>query len=714
MVIFSFAAFCSISCKGTAGLAPGEPSVNGILSAPPISGPPVVDAAGNLLTGEYTFEQAVAPSEPIPAALSGLPALDGLRVRAYSDGADIEFDRVTGARDYRVYVLPSDAQIRQSSSGTITLQNAVYRCAGQRPGVGISTPDVPGSTVYNNTFSSMVAGSWEGQGYNRLDAEKLLGYVYKVPASDRVPVYAVGDPFEGYGCYAGVAEETRTRLYTVSLAERTAKIAAGWRDDGIVFYIPSQASAKTQRLLGADGYSWQSDPVARVVYVEGSPEAVAHGPYTGAARDSGGQPMFDVLRSAEAETYPLYRVHYSGCFSRSPDVLAVGEADFAYLRYQGSPAVNALHWAGLTGPATLVVEALDQGCPFQGALSPDAVPARDWWQRWFTLGELKNQSLTGEVFLNGQAEPSSSPKATARSFIRVTPKTLPAMDFFVDFNPQSAPEVFTAATRCGGWEHSCFDSQHFAVDFYATEGDRHSIGVVNGELLTRLADVAADVNGKVRITSKTNAQMMDNKFLHVSMDVDAASSGRRYPQILLSDRPIPVQESLEQGSTILLETRGTWETNFEIQLCDHVIWDVNHQCPTFNLTQGTPVMPGGKKGLRPYHALSDNFGKDRTYRFDGYVSSKRAYIFVNGSPYGCGVFPAGATTPKGPVTVTWGNVLYHSGVDDWYYTGYLSDQSGKTSEKIETLRHYDNLGFSSGVDLPPWDEQRFPCETTMN
>ena len=316
--------------------------------------------------------------------------------------------------------------------------------------------------------------------------------------------------------------------------------------------------------------------------------------------------------------------------------------------------------------------------------------------------------------MNGQDEPSSVPNAAARSFIRVTPKSLPAMDFFADFNPQSATEVFTASTRCRGYARSCFDSQHFAVDFYSTEGDRHSIGVVNGELLMRLADVAADVNGKVRITSKSNAQRMEDKFLHVSMDVDTASSGQRYPQILVSDRPIPVRNSLEQGSTLLLETRGIWETNFDIQLCDHVIWDVTHQCPTFNLTQGIPVMPGGKTGLRPYHALSDHFGKDRTYRFDGYVSSKRAYIFINGSPYGCGVFPAGATTPKGPVTVTWGNVLYPSGVDDWYYTGYLSDQSAKTSEEIETLRHYDNLGFSSGVSLPPWDEQRFPCETTMN
>ena len=286
------------------------------------------------------------------------------------------------------------------------------------------------------------------------------------------------------------------------------------------------------------------------------------------------------------------------------------------------------------------------------------------------------------------------------------------MDFFADFNANSTTENFSASNRCPGWGRACYDSQNFAVDFYAVEGDRHTIGVLNGELLVRLADVGADVNGKVRITSKTPGQLSDDKFLHVTMDVDAYTTGRRYPQIIVSDRQIPVQDAFDQGSTIIIQTRGNWPASAEIQLCDHRIWDVNHQCPSFDLSAKPAALPGAPSGIRPYHMISDSVGQDRTFRFDAYVSSKRTYVYVNGSPYGCAIFPVGSVTPSGSVTTTWGHVLYHSGVDWWPHTGYIAD-GGATSEKIESLRHYSDLGFTSGTDLPPWDHQRLPCETTM-
>lgn len=70
------------------------------------------------------------------------------------------------------------------------------------------------------------------------------------------------------------------------------------------------------------------------------------------------------LKASEVGAYPLYRVSYpDGCFDR-PEVLTVGQADFEVARHEGTPSVNAFHWSGITGPTTLVVEALDQGCPF--------------------------------------------------------------------------------------------------------------------------------------------------------------------------------------------------------------------------------------------------------------------------------------------------------------------------------------------------------------
>jgi hypothetical protein len=33
----------------------------------------------------------------------------------------------------------------------------------------------------------------------------------------------------------------------------------------------------------------------------------------------------------------------------------------------------------------------------------------------------------------------------------------------------------------------------------------------------------------------------------------------------------------------------------------------------------------------------------------------------------------------------------------------------KEHMQVEQRRHFDNLGFSSGVAAPTWDEKRFPC-----
>jgi hypothetical protein len=76
-------------------------------------------------------------------------------------------------------------------------------------------------------------------------------------------------------------------------------------------------------------------------------------------------------------------------------------------------------------------------------------------------------------------------------------------------------------------------------------------------------------------------------------------------------------------------------------------------------------------------------------------------LFLDGAPYGCADLPGGAA-PSGSVTVTWGDALYHSGVDHTFafHTAHMM---------IEQSRHYDNLGFSSGVSAPTWDETRLPC-----
>ena len=102
-------------------------------------------------------------------------------------------------------------------------------------------------------------------------------------------------------------------------------------------------------------------------------------------------------------------------------------------------------------------------------------------------------------------------------------------------------------------------------------------------------------------------------------------------------------------------------------------------------------------------------GADRMTRFDVYVSSSRAYFFLDGAPAGCTLFPQGFSL-AGPVTYTVGDVLYHEGAADELVCAYQKPFPFLHEHQCtETKRHFDDLGFKSGVSAPAWNEATFPC-----
>ena len=58
-------------------------------------------------------------------------------------------------------------------------------------------------------------------------------------------------------------------------------------------------------------------------------------------------------------------------------------------------------------------------------------------------------------------------------------------------------------------------------------------------------------------------------------------------------------------------------------------------------------------------------------------------------------------------------MLYHSGADvvgadiGWMYEFHVRHLA------TETRHHYDNIGFSSGVAAPEWNEKILPCQKTL-
>ena len=668
---------------------------------------------------------ATASTPPVTTTpITNLPAvtaLSNVQVAVNGSSATITFDSVDNALDYRVYALPSNNNIQLGSDGSVIIPNAIYRCSGtyQTP-----APRIEDATTQDNGITTRVTSAVNG--YTRTLAEATLGYVYTTAdaATDLTPVYAVGNPdVRSDDDYFYRYQASREKKYTTSATEYATLVTSGWRDDGIVFYVPKTASAATKPVLANSNLE---DPLyGSRYYLNQGAELNSRSSSLGFAT------AFNVLATAAPGSRPLMRVFYQPAGGRSHDELAVGQADFTRTRYQGlNNPVTTLHYSGITSTTTLVVEALDRGCPFQGNISSQSLAAQTFsfgtysitHQPWYTIADLQRTVDTGEVYINGQYDGVvGRPKAIARAYVSVAPKVRQQMDWMS--TAASFAESFTPIA-CGAPDGNCFQmfrlqSSTYDVSFLSAETNHWQVGNVLGELLINYADWAADTNGKVRVTVKNQkATIASNSYVHATMEVNSVSSARRYPQMILSDQNIPVQFNLINGRSLILQTFGDFPSRVDLEICDHVTWEVNLQCPRF-IFRHKYDSSGVISEINPIPE-ADQFlaAVDASTKFDLFTSNSRAYIFVNDKPYACanlasstGVSPA-PVPPTGPVTVTFGDTLYHSSADDNFNVkmpgGFITRHHGTS-----TSRHFDNLGFSSGVAAPSWDEAKLPCSSTM-
>jgi hypothetical protein len=661
------------------------------------------------------------------------------------DSVSITFDPVDGALDYRVYVLPDDSDIDVGADGGVVVQNGTYRCAGNRESPSPMIDNGP--SIASDGVRTLVDNQMVG-GYTRTLADATIGYVYTQPGPGLEPVYVLGesDPNADTTCFFARWEASRTKLYTTSSTVRAQGLAALDRDDGIAFYVPSSASSATAQVYIDE--SQVGTPDRDRFYFPDGPEAAAHPNKT---------PAFFVMTTQVSGTVPLMRVYYSNSCGWSHDELAVGQERFNRIYHQGDRLPWwSLLWTGINAPTTLVVEALDSVCPYQGLQAPTSLPSVTalfgseplLHQPFVTVDDMRDASPNGEVFLNGQngpawrwsgnagdagmAEDAASPaaiaantgatlprpNAIARAFLRVAPLPHPPMDFLKTFHEGDTPETFTDVP-CGVSGGNCFatwrqqsasfDQMFLEIEHATPDGSQglYSFGPTLGEWLVTYGDIGADTNGKYRLTANPMANLDTSTFLHVTMEVDAYTTSRRYPQILISDQPAPVQYNLASGHTLVIETFGeatptaVWPIDYQLEICSLRTWDVNNQCPKYDLYHLMNAS-GMIQNLAPNDEVGEHASTDHRILFDVYASTSLVYLFLDGAPYGCAQLPATGAPGAGPVSVTWGDVLYHSAVDIVY--AYHQEHL-----QIETRRHFDNLGFSSGVPAPAWDDTRFPC-----
>jgi hypothetical protein len=681
-------------------------------------------------------------STPPSTALPSLPALTNVFGLEREDSVGIDFDPVDGAVDYRVYPLPNDSDVTANADRSVTIKNAVYRCAGIR-----QTFDMP------NNIGNDVQHPDAGQVYAfgqyawtaKVPTTPTVGYVYVSSASDRQPVYAVGvHPASNESGW----RESRPKIYTTSATTRQTLISQGGRDDGIVFYVPAASGSSTTTIY----HSEKATPIQGANWTQYGEYYFTSADMASHASDTTPPAAaFSVLTASAADTQPLMAVLYTA--DQPHTELSVGSERYKRATHQGPGPLWHLEWSGITQTTTLVVEALASGCPFQGLLSPQALKAPPH-QTLFTLDQLQQASSTGEVFINGQYSlpgttdagallqtTTASPVVLARSFVQVSPQPHDptVWDFYEGFSGSGALGTETATPDkpscncsasgtppcengngfCGYWTSPILN-----YGFYESDDPGHVAVFTHGQFLGQLwhvfDDWAQDVTGTVRFTAPTMASISTDskKFLHVTWSVNAVSTDRRYPQLIVSDQPSPVQDGFSNtnGNVVLVQTIQGPSIRFEVEAFHGLVnghpWAVNNQSPFHALvdydawdqmSHSTPMPPA--------EPVFEHIGVDRMTKFDAYISSGLLFTFVDGTPAGCAQLPTGnGFTLGGSVTVTFGDVLYHEGAPDELVCAQSKPYAFlHTHECMETKRHWDDLGFKSGVDAPAWDLTNFPC-----
>jgi hypothetical protein len=669
--------------------------------------------------------------------LPTLPQIENVSVVVHGDTAIVEFEPIAGALDYRIYPQPAAEDILVGDMGEVAVRNAIYRCAGDRVFQAREADDA-------NGFDCSLTGC-ENQlhGYARTEAESVLGYVFLTPAADRTPVYRVANPNGGGGFrnadwVVPIYPEANSAEYVTSTTERDRLLALGWRDDGIAFYTSTTATRPVYRVHYTAESDWQGGNV--VFFFTDGPEHDARAAQDPSEIEDMGE-RFRIEGTQVEGSVALHRVKY-----QTFDVLAAGDARFDQVMHQGVRPVWSLTWPGITAETTFVIEALDAGCPFPGGYiaaqhhdaDVDFMSGMTFNEPSITLDEARLSS--GEVFVNGQHDPSSRPRPIARAYVTIAPDAHDAMDFLETFDVGDEWAPFTM------WRDNnafIYRNAEWAID---TSGctENFTFGPVLGQFVLGFADGGSSCN--ISITPRAiDPSIASDHFLHVRMASDIPSTGRRYPQIMITNVPLmedppadasnidlvpvhtrlgtfpyqrvgpdmmagtPDDEPAEGGRTIVVQPFGGYQET-QIEFCDTRGWGVSQQCAQANVYghHAGDYMDTWEEPWTPMPVQGALAGYDRPVQWDVYASTDRVYVLMDGQPAGCAVLPSGRM-PAGPVTVAYRAVIYHSGIDETV----VADHTGHVYERNYSLshsdRHMDDFGIELSSGPPPWDETAMPC-----
>jgi hypothetical protein len=618
---------------------------------------------------------AASNCNELDCAFPELPRMSAISVEQKRDTALFHFAGFEDAVDYRVFDPGSPEGVSVTPQGRVVVENALYRCAGNRQFE--ARPRL-------NSLEGDVGGF-----YTRTEQESVLGYVYLEPGEGRLAVRRLADSRadadDSFDAPAIAA--SRAARYVVEGPRAEALLALGYRDDGIAFYVPNTSESVHPI------YFWQSGPRSDLdgrrlsVYFQDGAERQA---FEGSALTEFFEEELGVLDEAGADTVPLRRIFYEG--GNDHDVLSAGGAEYERLLRQGNTPVFTLAWPALREPTTLVVEALDAGCPYAGRLVPERA-SRFGEAAVTTLNEAALS--TGEVFVNGQHEPQSRPSAIARSFVAVAPEPRGDFDLADDFDDEDWDSL-SPATDDDGQRR---ENVPWLVETAGLQS--YAVGAMLGQLWLDASDDGAA--GLLTVTRKVDFELTGSSYLHVTVQTNLPATARRYPFLALRG----------QEQTLVVRAVGLAQAPFaetvvlDLQVCSGTTWQPNVGCPRTELAGRRLGDPSDPNPWAPVPVPGELAGFDWPVTLDLYASTQRAYLFLDGRPAGCGSFPIGALR-EGVVQVSFGTVVNESREDEATADETSPHQYLREYSAGRDSRRFDQLGVSRSEE-PNWQADLFPC-----
>jgi hypothetical protein len=256
---------------------------------------------------------------------------------------------------------------------------------------------------------------------------------------------------------------------------------------------------------------------------------------------------------AGAKDYRAYRL--SPGVSMDGTRVIGGEVHCAGYRQKNALAdpslelLRRLEVTGLSGDSIVVVEAVDQPCPFPGALgkehkdltcTSDEVPVED--RVPFSIyTEAEIRAKYGSLIRNGhgpgatlaaQADPAlAAPNVLARTAIKISPVTAPppVATFFDDFSVDDPATFVTTSDDPRSQQGKIYQNTRWS--FYTYGADDSQFFSERGQLHTVLADWHQNIFSTNIAYPRQAVQLPalgSDKYLHVTFTVHSNATSRRY------------------------------------------------------------------------------------------------------------------------------------------------------------------------------------------